>query len=332
MRTILILSFILLLLSARSYSQQIETHHLKVVDTLTAAEKVNRHTVILQSELDSLVKAYNESKEQWQLPVQKPVSESKVSFENLLLTGVVSIIALLLLMAYWFYRYKQKVNLIMAQSGFKREEIKEAERSSKLKVAEQSLESKIINLNSELHILVKENEGLTNVIKEYNGIQHEYDSLKHGILKAYKVKNYPGYDKAKKEQEAIQVVLDTEANVANYAYEKFLKPILSITDKNKNSPVKISETEQQRILDLLVSLSLLYIEYLYLRVNELAIGGKMVQRIQGFSKGNNPDASLLKNLNTTSGNRALVMRIVLDKAGIHQLVYPVFDETNLNNP
>ena len=332
MRTILILSFILLLLSARSYSQQIEAHHLKVVDTLTAAEKVNRHTVILQSELDSLVKSYNESKEQWQLPVQKPVIESKGSFENLLLTGVLSIIALLLLMAYWFYRYKQKVNLIMAQSGFKREEIKEAERSSKLKVAEQSLESKINNLNSELHILVKENEGLTNVIKEYNGIQHEYDSLKHGILKAYKVKNYPGYDKAKKEQEAMQVVLDTEANVANYAYEKFLKPILSITDKNKNSPVKISETEQQRILDVLVSLSLLYIEYLYLRVNDLAIGGKMVQRIQGFSKGNDPDTSLLKNLNTTSGNRALVMRIVLDKAGIHQLVYPVFDETNLNNP
>lgn len=321
----------LLLLSVRSFSQQANAGHLRVVDTLSAEEKLNRNPVILQSELDSLVKSYNESPAQLQLPVQKPPAESKSSYESLLLTGLMAILVLLLLMVYWFYRHQQKINHIVAGSGNKKEPIKDADRNHKVKTSAQTLENKINDLNNELHILAKENEGLNSVIKEYNGIQHEYNSLKHGILKTYKVKNYPGYDKTKEEQTAMQVVLDTETSIATYAYEKFLKPMLAITDKNKNNPAKISETERQKVLDLLVSLSLLYIEYLYLRVNDLAIGGKMVKRIQGFSNGNGPDTGLLKQLNTESGNRALVMRMVLDKAGLHQLAYPVFDETNLNN-
>ena len=31
------------------------------------------------------------------------------------------------------------------------------------------------------------------------------------------------------------------------------------------------------------------------------------------------------------GSRALVLRMVLDKTQLHQLSYPVFDETDLNN-
>jgi hypothetical protein len=83
-------------------------------------------------------------------------------------------------------------------------------------------------------------------------------------------------------------------------------------------------------MDLLISLSFLYIEYLYLRVNELSIGGKMVERINGINKGNGLDISLLKKLDTEFGSRALVIKIALEKAALYQLSYPVFDETNLN--
>jgi len=125
--------------------------------------------------------------------------------------------------------------------------------------------------------------------------------------------------------------METENSVANYAYEKFLKPILEITDANKNNPAKVNDEDREKLLELLVSLSLLYIEYLYLRVNDLAIGGKMVERIQGLSKGNGLDPSLLKKLNTEYGSRALVLRMILDKTQLHKLSYPVFDETDLNN-
>jgi len=237
------------------------------------------------------------------------------------------------------FRHKQKTNI--AIEGLK-DKARQPEsgnanglhvvtKEKKGKGTPQSLESKISDLNAELNKLSKENEGLNRVIKEYNGIQHEYDSLKHGILKAYKVKNYPGYDKTKDETIAMQGVLQTESSVAAYAYEKFLKPILAITDANKNSPAKLSTPDQEKLLDLLVSLSLLYIEYLYLRVNDLSIGGKMVERIQGLGKGNLLDASLLKKLNTEFGSRALVIKMALNKAELHQLSYPVFDETNLNN-
>jgi hypothetical protein len=68
-----------------------------------------------------------------------------------------------------------------------------------------------------------------------------------------------------------------------------------------------------------------------LRVSELSIGGKMVERIRGLAGGNGPDPSLLKKLNKENGSRALVMRLALDKAMLGKLSYPVFDETNLNN-
>ena len=129
----------------------------------------------------------------------------------------------------------------------------------------------------------------------------------------------------------MQTVLETENAVVGFAYEKFLKPILTITDANKNNPAKLSEADNEKLLDLLISLSLLYIEYLYLRVNDLAIGGRIAERIKEFSKGKGPDTSLLKKMNTEFGSRALVVRIALNKAGLPRLSYPVFDETNLNN-
>lgn len=332
MRHKIFFSFFLLLLSSGLFAQQSDTQRIRIADTLTAKEKVSRNNVILRTELDSLIKLYNDS--QVQQVVKEPVREASSLSNQYILAGLLTIIALLVFVIYIFYRHLQKINRTIAA-------VKEREKpdnnlnvvakEKKGKAAPQTLEAKISDLNAELHKLSKENEGLNRVIKEYNGIQHEYDSLKHGILKAYKVKNYPGYDKSRDEVLAMQGVLDTENAVATYAYEKFLKPILVIADANKNSPAKLSTTDREKLLDLLVSMSLLYIEYLYLRVNDLSVGGKIVERIKAVSKGNEPDASLLKKLNTEFGSRALVIKMALEKVELHRLSYPVFDETNLNN-
>jgi LPXTG-motif cell wall-anchored protein len=185
------------------------------------------------------------------------------------------------------------------------------------------LEKKIEDLGAELAKMTKENEGLSRVIKEYNGIQHEFDSLRHGMNKVYKVRFYPG--------KKIQGVLDTESAVAGYAYENFLKPLMTLADSNKNQPAKISVTDQKKILELLVSLALLYTEYLYLRIGELSIGGNMVERISQFRQKGRPNSQLLKKLDLQNGSRALVIKMLLEKHGITELSYPVFDETNLNN-
>jgi hypothetical protein len=337
MRYKIYISLFLLLLSAGLFAQQPNTKHIRIVDTLTVQEKTNRNPVILKAELDSLIKQFIDS--QPQQAIKEPVKETTDNTNQYIMAGLFAIITLLGFVIYMFYRHQYKINRTIAGLN---EKVKQTEpggsntlhvvaKEKKGKSTPQSLESRINDLNAELNKLSKENEGLNRVIKEYNGIQHEYDSLKHGILKAYKVKNYPGYDKSKDETLAMQGVLQTENSVAAYAYEKFLKPILAIADANKNSPAKINAAEQEKLLDLFVSLSLLYIEYLYLRVNDLSIGGKMVERIQGLSKGNGLDVTLLKKLNTEFGSRALVIKMVLDKVELHQLSYPVFDETNLNN-
>jgi hypothetical protein len=319
-------SFVLLIFSMSLLAQQPDTKYIRIVDSLTAQEKANRNPVILKTELDSLIRQFNAS--QPQLVVKEPEKEITGSINQYLPAGLFAIIGLLVLVIYMFNRYQQKINRVIAGLGNALPVMVKEKRG---KMPPQSLENKISDLNAELLKLSKENEGLNRVIKEYNGVQHEYDSLRHGILKAYKVKNYPGYDKSKDETLAMQGVLETENSVAAFAYEKFLKPILMITDANKNNPAKINEADSEKLLDLLVSLSLLYIEYLYLRVNDLSIGGKMVERIQGLSKGRGLDISLLNKLNTEFGSRALVIKMALNKAELHQLSYPVFDETNLNN-
>jgi hypothetical protein len=332
----LYICFFLLVLSTGTFSQQ-PARHLRIVDTLTAQEKTNRNPVLLKSEYDSLIAAYNAS-----LPpqvIKEPVKEETDYTNRYILLGLVAIILLLVLVIYMFSRHQNKINRTIA--GLKEEKksnettsaavLSGAGKEKKSKPTLQSLEVKINDLNNELNKLLQENESLNDMVKEYNGIQKEFDSLKHGILKAYKVKNYPGYNKEKDEVQAMQGVLETENFVAAYAYEKFLKPILAITDANKNSPAKINEEDKAKLMDSLISLSLLYIEYLYLRVNELSIGGKMVERIQALGKGKGVDTSLLKKLSTEFGSRALVIRMVLSKAMLDRLSYPVFDETNLNN-
>ena len=327
MRKKLFIVLLLTVLVSGLYAQQPVARHIRITDTLTAQEKTNRNPVILQSELDSLIKVYNTAQEQEQQFVKTIPVEAKDNFSQYLFIALMVVIGLLGLVVVMIYRHQQKISKTIAGLNKEQQPVK----AGKGKSSPQTLESKINDLNAELHKLSKENEGMSRVIKEYNGIQHEYDSLRHGMQKAYKVKNYPGYDKAKDEKLAIQGVLDTENMVANYAYEKFLKPILAITDANKNSPARLSVADREKLLDLLLSLSFLYIEYLYLRINDLSIGGRMVERIKGFSNGNGIDAALLKKLNIEFGSRALVIKMALEKTGVARLSYPVFDETNLNN-
>jgi hypothetical protein len=347
-RNKIFITFFLLLFSSLLFAQQPshnpatvikpDTRHIRIVDTLSEPEKTTRNPVLLKTELDSLIKEFNAS--QNQPIIKEPVKVDKNNIDRIILAGLITIIGMLGLLVYLFYRSQIKMNRRIAQlnekqiqgesnAGNKNLSIAK-EKSNKTKNSPQLLESKIHVLNEELYKLSKENEGMNRVIKEYNGIQHEYDSLRQGILKTYKVKNYPGYDKSKDESSAVQEVVRTENLLANYAYEKFMKPILAITDSNKNNPAKINAADREKLLDLLVSLSLMYIEYLYLRINDLSIGGKIAERIQGLSKGKAPDIALLKKLNTEFGSRALVLRMALSKADLHELSYPVFDETNLN--
>jgi cell division protein FtsB len=317
-----------LLLAIHGFSQQPDMKAIKIRDTLTLQEKNSRNIILLRTELDSLVKLYNTAK------ITEPVPSTALKTQQIDLIYVFALGGIIILLIGWIifslHRQHRIVRMHLRNSDGNVRSRAKSLPTDKRKLSLQVLEEKISDLNAELHKLTRENEGLNRVVKEYNGIQHEYDSLKHGINKAYKIKNYPGYDKGKAETAQMQSVLDTENAVANYAYEKFLRPVLAIVDNNKNNPAKMDEQSGKRLLDLLVSLALLYIEYLYLRVNDLAIGGKMVERIHALSNGKPVNPALLKKLNTDHGSRALVMKMALDKMGIERLSYPVFDETDLN--
>lgn len=304
---------------------------IRIADTLTAAEKVSRNPVILRAELDSLVQGHMASLPK-EIKPEPPVKPESGKEQWMIAGGLLLIFLLLGGIGYLSWRHQQVLGklVLLVREKENKERPAVVAVNGKTKQAPRNPEQRISELHAELTRLTKENESLSRVIKEYNGIQHEFDSLRHGIHQAYKVKNYPGYNSTKDEASAIQGVLQTEKEVAVFAYEKLLRPVLAIVDANKNNPAKISREDQGKLLDGLLSLSLLYIEYLYLRVNELAIGGKMVERIQGFGKGREPDTGLMRVLNTEMGSRALVVRMLLDKLQLPRLSYPVFDETNLN--
>lgn len=314
--------------------QQPAIKPLRIADSLTAKERAERNPVLLKSELDSLVKLYAPPQKEVAKEAQ-PSKESNIPATyfagGILVLLLISIFTMLL-----FYRQRRLLAQLIAEkrpqggqsaTGSSNGVRKNGKKNSVV----QSPEEKIETLHAELNKLLKENEGLQGVIKEYNGIQHEYDSLRHSLQRAYKVKNYPGYDTSKKESQAIKTVLDTEKAVADYAYGKFLKPLLTIADANKNDPARMSTADKEKLFDMILSLSFLYIEYLYLRVSDLAVGGTIVERLKAMTGGTMVREELLKKLNRESGSRALVMRIALDKAAVNNLSYPVFDETNLNN-
>lgn len=193
-----------------------------------------------------------------------------------------------------------------------------------------ALEKKLASLNRELESVAKENEQLNDMLAEAKDVRLDFEAVKQKMMEVYKIRNYPGFNKEKTETEIVKGLLDTERSVALYAYEHFLKPVLAIADANKNNPARIKTEEREKLLDLLISLSLLYSEYLYLRIGDLSIGGKIAERIGSLKNGSQVDPATLKNLNMEHGSRALVLRMVLDKTPVQHLSYPVFDETNLN--
>ena len=336
----LIISIFFCLVTCNLLAQEPEKKSIRIVDSLTAQEKDNRNTVILKSELDSLVSLHNANQPKT-LP-QEPVAKAEnLVPAYLLITGIAALLAIAFLL-YVLFRKQKKFQRTVSMLNKQIQHLELAAYSSgdiananagnkgKGKVSVQSLEKKIQSLTSQLETITREKEELETLLAESTNIRHDFESVKQQMMEVYKIRNYPGFNKEKTETEIVKSLLDTERSVALYAYEHFLKPVMVIADANKNNPAKINPEEREKLLNLLISLSLLYSEYLYLRINDLSVGGKIVERIGSLKNGNNIDPSLLKELSTEHGSRALVLRMVLDKTAIQDLSYPVFDETNLN--
>lgn len=325
MRYKIAFSILFLFLLFNGYAQQQpDRRKLRIVDTLSAQERNNRNPVILRAELDSLIQLYSVN-----IPEVKPQKPVEVIVTKaptwVAVTGSIALLVIGVLL-YLLFRYHKRLGRAVSDlkrliQNFEYYTAQESsngttEKSSKGKSA---TEKKIALLTAELE---KQK-------KEYQALLHEYEAVKHSIAQGYKIKNYPFYNKEKSEGQIINDLLLTEKKVAAHAFDKFLKPVIGIADANKNNPAKISPEDSEKMLELLISLSLYYIEYLYLRINDLSVGGNIVQRIGSNGKGIDP--GLLKKLNTDHGSRALALRMALNKSGIARLSYPVFDETDLNN-
>ncbi len=333
--------FVLVLcLAAFSISaQEPERKSIRIVDSLTAQEKTDRNTVILRSELDSLVQLHS-NKQLVVQPQDNPVEPAHMDMFYLI-AGVVALLLIAILLYLLFVNQKkfhrvvrtlhkqvQHLELAAYSSG----SIADAAPGNRNKTTASipAMERKLDSLNIQLEKAKEENSQLQDLLSEATRIQHDYESVKQQMMEVYKIRNYPGFNKEKTETEIVKSMLDTERSVALYAYEHFLKPIMDITDANKNNPAKIDQGEKEKLVDLLISLSLLYSEYLYLRISDLSVGGKIVERLGSLKNGNEIDPASLKELSTEHGSRALVIRMALDKTAIQHLSYPVFDETNLN--
>ncbi|MEP7376554.1 MAG: hypothetical protein ABI675_24365 [Chitinophagaceae bacterium] len=335
----LIISLFFCLFTGCLLAQQPETKHIRIADTLTAQEKISRNTVILKSELDSLIQVYNNN-----LPKtipQEPLQKSENRLSEYLLWMAIALLLGITVLLYILFRNQKKFNQTVSSLNRQIQHLEFAAISAssnefgagtklKGKASVTGLEKKIQLLTQQLDKATKDNQELEQLVKEYTNSKQDFEMVKQQMMEVYKIRNYPGFTKDKSETEIVKSLLDTERAVALYAYEHFLKPVLAIADANKNNPAKINPEEREQMLNLLISLSLLYSEYLYLRINDLSVGGKIVQRIGSLRNGNSIDPTLLKELNIEHGSRALVLRMVLDKTAIQHLSYPVFDETNLN--
>lgn len=301
---------------------------LRVVDTLTARERLDRNPIILRSELDSLKAIY------YPPEVQQPTKtdeSTEFSLPGYALAGLAVLLLGILVVLYLVWKGLQHSTYTIKRL---RETITKEARERELESLAPAVKKGAKDLDKKSSVSASRFAAMeaekTKWESGYQQAMAELEALKQQLMQVYKVRNYPGYSREKSEAEVLSSFLQTERAIAGYAYEHFLKPLHIVADENKNSPARIAAEDREKLLDLLVSLGLFYAEYLYLRVNELSIGGKMVQRIGSFEKGNGFDQTLLKELNTEHGSRALTLRVALDKSGIHHLSYPVFDETNLN--
>jgi Sec-independent protein translocase protein TatA len=325
MRIKIVLSvFFLFVLAGANAQQPAEKTKIRVVDTLTKQERLNRNPVISKAERDSIIQVHMAS-----LPItpqQEPIKEIVTKIPSWITVAGIAALVIIGVLLYMLFGYHKRLTKTV----------------SDLKRLIQNFEFYVASA-SETNVKQSSSRGKTGSEKKLNELSEElerqkknhelllleYDSIKKAIAESYKVKNYPAYDKEKNEEQIIKDLLSTERTVTGHAFEKFLKPVIAIADANKNNPAKISGEDSEKMMELLISLALYYIEYLYLRVNDLAVGGNIVQRIGSNGKGIDP--SLLKKLNTEHGSRALALRMALNKSGIDKLTYPVFDETDLNN-
>ena len=332
------IKLIVLLLCPAVFSlsaQEPEPKSIRVVDTLTQQEKDNRNTVILKSELDSLVRM-NTATAANSIPV-KPTGKDE-NFSSVYLAAGVALLLVIACLLYLLFNNQKKFHRVVRMLHKQVQHLETAAYSSgniidsksKTKSAVPSLERKIESLNQQLEKAKADNAELSQQLSESVKVHHEFESVKQQMMEVYKIRNYPGFNKEKTETEIVKSMLETERSVALYAYEHFLKPVMAITDANKNNPARIRSDEREKLVDLLISLALLYSEYLYLRIGELSVGGKIVERIGSLKNGSSIDPATLKELSTEHGSRALVIRMALDKTSIQHLSYPVFDETNLN--
>jgi hypothetical protein len=301
--------------------QQPERKGIRIVDTLSTQERNTRNPIILKAELDSLLQLYNAT-----VPVvhqPDPVRSTTELPQWVLISGGLALLIIGLLLVR-LSSYQKRLNRVVGDlkrlvQNFDFLAATGSNGNNTTKHSKNRQDKKIHELSEELERQKSSHQVLL----------QEYESIKAAIEETYKLKNYPTYHKEKQEGQMIREWVGTEKGVAVHAFEKYLKPVIAITDANKNNPARISLEESQKILELLVSLSLYYTEYLYLRINDLAVGGNIVRRIGSNGKGIDP--ALLKKLDLEHGSRALVLRMALNKAGVDKLSYPVFDETDLNN-
>lgn len=296
---------------------------LRIADSLTPKEMTERNPVLLRSELDSLVKLYAAPVIPEERKADKP-SEGPAPY-NLLLAGTGLLLLISLLTLFLIGRQQQAGRLQRLLGGKDTGEGGRNEKQTTLRPEEM-----VGQEQPEPGILSKEKESLQKQAGEFSDLQRNYAALIASLEHTFKLRHYKGYKPGISGAVSYSSVLDTEKAIADQSFEKFLKPLLAIADSNKNHPARLSKADQEKMIELLISLSFLYIEYLYLRVGDLVIGGTIVERLAAFAAGTRYPEVKLKALNTESGSRALVLRLALDKASVGKLSYPVFDETNLN--
>ncbi len=331
-----------LLIAAPLLGQQptADKSHIQVVDTLTAQQKKERYPVLLQQEYDSLLQPYVDSIASLQV-TNASIREKEADEKKYLQIAVLVFLVMVLLLVYLSFRNQKKFQQTVAElnSHIQRLEWSAIQREGdetgavspgKGKQTVQSLEKKMQALAVKMEKTEQEKSGMQQQIEEYKAIGGEYELLKKQMSEVYKLRSYPGYNKGKTEGEIVRSVLDSEKAVVNYAYDNFLKEIIAIADANKNNPARISSESRQAMLDHLLSLALFYSEYLYLRIQDLTIGGEMTARFEKLKNNGYVDIAATQSLSTEHGSRALVLRIVLEEIGVTHLSYPVFDETNLN--
>lgn len=310
---------------------------LRIVDTLSAEQKKDRVPILLKAELDSMIAAHLASVPKEAEPQTEAENEM---FDYWPWVAAAAWLAILVLM-YLLWNNQQRANrhLLRLYKQIQHMDTQllsapvksnASDQTGKKKMSSTAMEKEILELKEQIAKSSREKQGMEMMLDEYRLVKQEYEGLKQQMMDVYKVRHYPGFAKERSETEILTGLVATERAVAHYAYERFLKPIIQITDANKNHPARITEDDKQKIADMLVSMGLLYSEYLYLRIGELSIGGRMVERIGSLQKGNGIDPTLLKQLNTEHGSRALALRLAIDTMGLRHLSYPVFEETNLN--